>query len=363
VHVVAVGGSDAGISAALRARELDPSVEVSVVVADEYPNFSICGIPYHVSGDVRDWRTLAHRSIADLQAAGLQLLLNTTAKTIEVDTRRLSVATADGRQSRLPYDELVIATGATPVRPPIGGLNTLGPDDGVFLLHTMDDTFALTEFIDTRHPATAIVVGAGYLGLEMAEALTMRGIRVTQVEMLTEVLPTVDPSLGRLVRDRLTKAGVEAHTDQGATPAGEGPNRLRRRRQPHIWVPLRLSPVSCTNARGGRARRHRVVALPYLVGGPARSGRHASRPGAAASDGEHGRRARAPNATMIGPTGGQATVSRDRIGPDHGPVFNTSSPTLTTRGRSILGAKVIPKQDKMSDVSYSGRPLRDPLPR
>ena len=63
VHVVAVGGSDAGISAALRARELDPSVEVSVVVADEYPNFSICGIPYLISGDVYDWRTLAHRSI------------------------------------------------------------------------------------------------------------------------------------------------------------------------------------------------------------------------------------------------------------------------------------------------------------
>jgi NADPH-dependent 2,4-dienoyl-CoA reductase/sulfur reductase-like enzyme len=229
VHVVAVGGSDAGISAALRARELDPSVEVSVVVADEYPNFSICGIPYLISGDVYDWRTLAHRSIGDLQAAGLRLLLNTTATGVDVDVRRLSVVDADGHESRLTYDELVIGTGATPVRPPIVGLDALGPDDGVFLLHTMGDTFALTEFIDTHHPATAVIVGAGYLGLEMAEALTAHGIRVTQVEMLAEVLSTVDPSLGRLVRDRLSKAGVEVLTETTVHRIDPGDGDLRVR--------------------------------------------------------------------------------------------------------------------------------------
>jgi NADPH-dependent 2,4-dienoyl-CoA reductase/sulfur reductase-like enzyme len=69
-HVVAIGGSDAGISAALRARELDPICEVTVVVADAYPNFSICGIPYYVSGEVTHWRNLAHRTIADLEATG-----------------------------------------------------------------------------------------------------------------------------------------------------------------------------------------------------------------------------------------------------------------------------------------------------
>jgi NADPH-dependent 2,4-dienoyl-CoA reductase/sulfur reductase-like enzyme len=69
----------------------------------------------------------------------------------------------DGRESRLPYDELVIGTGATPVRLPIGGLDTLGPDHGVFLLHTMDDTFELTEFIDAHRPTAALIVGAGYL--------------------------------------------------------------------------------------------------------------------------------------------------------------------------------------------------------
>ena len=71
MHLVMIGGSDAGISAALRARELDPSADVTVVVADAYPNFSICGIPYYVSGEVTHWRNLAHRTVADLEATGM----------------------------------------------------------------------------------------------------------------------------------------------------------------------------------------------------------------------------------------------------------------------------------------------------
>src|SRR6202035_1445534 len=88
-HLVAIGGSDAGISAALRARELDPTTEVTVVVADAYPNFSICGIPYYVSGEVTHWRNLAHRTLDDLKATGMQVRLNTLATKIDVAGRRL----------------------------------------------------------------------------------------------------------------------------------------------------------------------------------------------------------------------------------------------------------------------------------
>ena len=95
MHVVCVGGSDAGISAGLRARELDPSTEVTVVVADAYPNFSICGIPYYISGEVGDWHHLAHRTRADLEAAGLHLLLDTRATRIDVDARQLEAIGPD----------------------------------------------------------------------------------------------------------------------------------------------------------------------------------------------------------------------------------------------------------------------------
>src|SRR5579862_7361886 len=121
MHIVAIGGSDAGISAALRARELDPSSEVTVVVADAYPNFSICGIPYYVSGEVTHWRNLAHRTIADLEATGMALRLDTTARQVDVPGRKLTVTRPDGGEDVIAYDQLVIGTGAVSVRPPIAG--------------------------------------------------------------------------------------------------------------------------------------------------------------------------------------------------------------------------------------------------
>ena len=212
MHIVAVGGSDAGISAALRAREVDPGAEITVVAADAYPNFSICGIPYYVSGEVTDWRNLAHRTIADLQATGIALRLDSTAHQIDVPGRKLLLTGPAGGEVLIGYDALVIGTGAVPVRPPIAGLDDLGPSDGVHLLHSMADTFALMHTLTGRSPASAVIVGAGYIGLEMADALTSRGLRVTQLERLPEVLPTVDSGLGALVHTELATHGVEVLT-------------------------------------------------------------------------------------------------------------------------------------------------------
>ena len=215
MHVVMIGGSDAGISAALRARDLDPGAEVTVVLEDAYPNFSICGIPYYLSGEVTHWRNLAHRTLADLEAAGMRLRLDTTARRIDVPGRKLLLATADGGEELLGYDKLIIGTGAVPVRPSIGGLagpSALGPADGVHLLHSMGDTFAVMATLEQAAPASAVIVGAGYIGLEMADALTVRGLAVTQMEQLPEVLPTVDPELGALVHAELAAHGVEVLT-------------------------------------------------------------------------------------------------------------------------------------------------------
>ncbi|MBO0715405.1 MAG: FAD-dependent oxidoreductase, partial [Acidimicrobiales bacterium] len=232
MHLVAIGGSDAGISAALRARELEPGTEVTVVVGDAYPNYSICGIPYYVSGEVQDWRSLAHRSISDLEAAGLRLRLETTARHLEVADHKLLVTDARGSEEVLAYDRLVVGTGAVPVCPPIEGLagdGALGPDDGVHLLHSMGDTFSLMRTLAASAPARAVIVGAGYIGLEMAEALVARGLSVTQVEQLPEVLPTVDPPLGALVRSNLIDHGVEVRTGTTVRRIGRargGPARL-----------------------------------------------------------------------------------------------------------------------------------------
>src|ERR1700761_7616928 len=224
MRMVAVGGSDAGISAALRAREVDPGAEGTVVVADAYPNFSICGIPYYVSGEVTHWRNLAHRTIADLEDAGMTLRLDTTARRIDVPGRKLLVAGPDGSQELISYDELAIGPGAVPVPPPIAGLDELGPADGVHLLHSMDDTFAVMRNLEDARPATAVIVGAGYIGLEMAEALTARNVAVTQIEQLPEVLPTVDPQLGGLGRAGLESRGVTVLTGPRVGAVGRAPS-------------------------------------------------------------------------------------------------------------------------------------------
>ena len=93
-RVLIIGGSDAGISAALRARELDSAVEVTVLLADGYPNFSICGLPYYLSGDVADWRSLAHRSVAELEHAGIELLLEHRVEEVDATTHTVLTAGA-----------------------------------------------------------------------------------------------------------------------------------------------------------------------------------------------------------------------------------------------------------------------------
>jgi NADPH-dependent 2,4-dienoyl-CoA reductase/sulfur reductase-like enzyme len=226
MHVVMIGGSDAGISAALRARELDSAADVTVVLQDAYPNFSICGIPYYLSGEVTHWRNLAHRTLADLEAAGVRLRLDSTARRIDVPARKLLITTAYGGEEVIGYDKLVIGTGAVPVRPPLGGLagpDALSADDGVHLLHSMGHTFAVMATLERAAPASAVIVGGGYIGLEMADALTVRGLAVTQMEQLPELLPTVDPELGALVHAELAAHGVEVLTGTTVQAVSKAP--------------------------------------------------------------------------------------------------------------------------------------------
>jgi len=216
VRLLIVGGSDAGIMAGLEARAVNPSVEVTLVVADHYPNFSICGIPYWISGDVADWRDLAHRSRSDLERAGLELRLGERAVELDPGEREVTVVDPSGRAEVLRYDTLVLATGAHAVRPPIAGLEQLGPTDGVHLLHTMDDAFALLGDLERRAPSSALIVGAGYVGLEMADAFRRRGLDVTVVDALPQVLRTLDADLSALVAAELDVHGVVLRT---ASPA------------------------------------------------------------------------------------------------------------------------------------------------
>ena len=203
-HLVIIGGSDAGISAAIRARELAPEEDVTVLVADRFPNYSICGLPFYLSGEVPDWRTLAHRRIKELESRGITLRLAHKATQIDPVAKSVTAMTAGGRAHTFRYDRLIVATGAVPARPPIEGLDL----PGVFFLRSMGDGFALQQYLTTCEPQSAVIVGSGYIGMEMADALTRRGLSVT-VLARSAVLKTVDPSLGQLVRDELARNKVK----------------------------------------------------------------------------------------------------------------------------------------------------------
>jgi NADPH-dependent 2,4-dienoyl-CoA reductase/sulfur reductase-like enzyme len=202
-----IGGSDAGISAALRAREIAPGVEVTVVLSDAFPNFSICGLPFFLSGETPDWRTLAHRT----EFEGIELLTNSTAQRISFEDRAVEISAQDGDKT-VRYDRLLIATGAHPAMPQISGLNL----EGVYPLHTMEDSFRIQEHLN-RGVRSAVMVGAGYIGLEMADALVHRGMTVTLVGRSEAVLPTVDADLGRIVEKELGRRGVAVQSGTEVT--------------------------------------------------------------------------------------------------------------------------------------------------
>ncbi len=208
MNLLIIGGSDAGISAALRAKELVPETRVTMILADEYPNFSICGIPFYLSREVNHWQDLAHRTALDIEAMGIIIRMNEQA--IGIDPERKSVTTKgkDGSSYRYEYDKLVIGTGAKSIRPPIAGLE----NQGVFTLRWIGEMKAIDQYIEDRGVKTAIIVGGGYIGLEMADALTLRGIRVQLVEFAPTILTTVDPPFGKKVQQQLENKGIAVTT-------------------------------------------------------------------------------------------------------------------------------------------------------
>lgn len=210
-RIVIVGGSDAGISAALRAREIDPELRPTVFVADRFPNFSICGLPFFLSGEIKDWKTLAHRNAADIQALGIDLRLEHRVDRIDPGKREITYSALSGETGRMAFDNLIIGTGAVSARPAF----PFDPLPGVFFLRWMHDAFAVNDWLVNRQPRTAVVVGGGYVGLEMADALTLRGIDTTLIEYAPTVLQTLDPDFGKIIESELLNHSVRVVTGAG----------------------------------------------------------------------------------------------------------------------------------------------------
>ncbi len=227
-RIVIVGGVAAGTKAAARARRCDPGAEITLVEKGELISYAGCALPYYVAGAIAGESELvvtqagefaALRDI-DVRTRTEALRIDRPAKTVTV--RRL----ADGREDVLPYDSLVLATGGTPLVPPLPGRDLAG----IHRLKEPADARRIRAEIDAGRVERAVIVGGGLIGMEMAEALTMRGVRTTVVEMLDRVLAAfLDPEIAALLHAHLRARGVELRLGERALRfEGDGDGHVRR---------------------------------------------------------------------------------------------------------------------------------------
>ncbi|WP_245745906.1 FAD-dependent oxidoreductase [Nocardia altamirensis] len=215
-RLVVIGGDAAGMSAASQARRLKDASELAIVVFERgrFTSFSACGIPYWVGGDVTDRDALIARTPEEHRARGIDLRLRTEVTEIDVAGRRVRAGDLEsGAETWTEYDKLVIATGARPIRPPLPGIDAAG----VHGVQTLDDGQALIDTLERTEGKRAVVVGAGYIGVEMAEAFINRGYEVTMVNRGSEPMATLDPDMGALVRAAMQGMGITVVDDAEVT--------------------------------------------------------------------------------------------------------------------------------------------------
>lgn len=196
-----VGGGAAGMSAASAARRVDPDLDVVVVEASGYAAWGLCGIPYFAGGVVSEAETLiSHPPDWFRDTRGIDLRLDTRAIVVDADRHLVTIDTGED----IGYTTLIVTAGAKPMLPPVAGLG----GDSVFTVRTLESAISLRRLLDAGRVRRCLIMGAGYVGLEMAEGLAAQGCAVTIVERLPQVMPTLD----RAVADPIEET-VRAHVD------------------------------------------------------------------------------------------------------------------------------------------------------
>ncbi|MAE60233.1 MAG: NADH oxidase [Planctomycetaceae bacterium] len=205
-RILIVGGVAGGATAAARARRMDERAQIIVFEKDGYPSFANCGLPYYLGGEIED-RDKLLVAPAELLRQRLKLDVRVRHQVLSIDrsAKRVEVLDRDaGKTYDEPYDKLILATGAAPIVPPVPG----GDADGVFTLRNLEDTDAIHTYLTQRQTGHAVVVGGGYIGLEMAEQLRHRGLDVTLVELAPQVLTLMDAEMVKPIEDELKQYGV-----------------------------------------------------------------------------------------------------------------------------------------------------------
>jgi NADPH-dependent 2,4-dienoyl-CoA reductase/sulfur reductase-like enzyme len=223
-RLLIVGGDAAGMSAASQAKRLRPDLEVIAFERGWHTSYSACGMPYLVGGLVGRVESLIARTPEQFAKQGIEARLRHEVIGIDLAARRVTVRRLDeGGEYAEPFDHLVIATGARPIVPNLPGIDA----KGVSGLSVLMDGIRLRQLVDRDPPARAVVVGGGYIGLEMAEALILRGVPVALVEAADQVMSTLDPDMAAPVAEALRASGVELYLGEPAVAFEVAEGRVR----------------------------------------------------------------------------------------------------------------------------------------
>jgi NADH oxidase (H2O2-forming) len=203
-RILVIGANAAGVEAASAARKKDRTAEITIVTEEKTAGYSRCGLPFVIGGQIPNLRDLIVYPAAYFQMLKLNLKTETKATAINTKEKSVTVVDKSGTTESLPYDSLVIATGADAFMPPINGREK----QGILSLRTLEDGEKILEAVQNG-AKSAVIMGAGLIGLETGVAFIERGLKVTLVEMLPQILPAMlDADMAKLVRQHLQEKGM-----------------------------------------------------------------------------------------------------------------------------------------------------------
>ncbi len=205
-RLIVVGGVAAGMSAAAKARRVNRDMEIVAYEKSGYVSYGSCGIPYFIKGDIKEVPDLVVRTPEQFAKSGIEVHVHHEVLNIDIERRSVTVRNLEtGQEFTDNFDKLVLTTGGKASRPPIPGIDL----NHIYTLRIVEDAVAVRTFLREKKPSHAVIVGGGYIGLEMAEALSGQVEKVTVVEMLPQVLPNMDADFAEMAAEELRRNGVE----------------------------------------------------------------------------------------------------------------------------------------------------------
>ena len=206
MRVVIIGGVAGGMSAATRLRRLDESAEIIVLERSGHVSYANCGLPYYVGGVISDENKLYLQTPVSLHKR-FRLDVRVNHEVIDISSEKKAVIVRDllsAQKSEIHFDKLILSPGATPIVPPIAGI------ERALTLRTVEDVLRIYQAVEVK-PKSAVVIGGGFIGVEMAENLVHKGIKTSLIEALPQVLAPLDPEMAELVHQELRKNGIDLH--------------------------------------------------------------------------------------------------------------------------------------------------------